>query len=406
MTRKGQVNSQERKQIPLDSTSDMRKNSFENNILERLDQIRDMIQVMATSVSNLSDYFIKEKILEKGNIETQQILKDITINTSSSVDALSNNLTQCLQNARQDTHKTMENEAIIITDDSEIMLQPDPVAKTKNAMINIWNLKLKKRRENFWQMIRNNNTAKIYEEWMVNSPIIIPKKLQIKEISGEPLEQTQRRERQCLDNYRAEKDLLELRAECHERQYKHIDQEMLDLIKQKSSGRNQEQLIKMWKGECVAEETNSLQRWEKSNAKFVGQYEKAFVTFYHSKNPLLKYDSFKAPTMGSLREKQKREHRSFNNSFTENGSQSLTENKIPSKTYAQVLHSTAENSTQRPASTNNRTHSKTQQEYFERNEYKTNNRDTEEENMNNNRTAGKHNNGNILYRRRGRVQRK
>ena len=63
--------------------------------------------------------------------------------------------------------------------------------------------------------------------------------------------------------------------------------------------------------------------------------------------------------MGSLREKQKREHRRFNNSFTENGSQSLTENKIPNKTYAQVLHSMAENSTQRPASTSNKTHSKT-----------------------------------------------
>ena len=68
---------------------------------------------------------------------------------------------------------------------------------------------------------------------------------------------------------------------------------MFDLIKQKSSGRNQEQLIKMWKGECIAGETNSLQRWEKSNAKFVGQYEKAFVTFYHLKNPFLEYDSFK-----------------------------------------------------------------------------------------------------------------
>ena len=112
----------------------MRKNLFENNILEKLDQIRDMIQVIATSVNYLSDYFIKEKNLEKGNIETQQILKDISINTSSSVDALSSNLTQCLQHARQDMHKTMENEATIITDDSEIMLHPDPVVKTKNAM--------------------------------------------------------------------------------------------------------------------------------------------------------------------------------------------------------------------------------------------------------------------------------
>ena len=34
MPGKGQVNSQERKEILLDSTSDMRKNSYENNMLE------------------------------------------------------------------------------------------------------------------------------------------------------------------------------------------------------------------------------------------------------------------------------------------------------------------------------------------------------------------------------------
>ena len=82
----------------------------------------------------------------------------------------------------------------------------DSASKIKQDIINTWNMKLKNRRENFWQMLRNSNTAKTYETWMNNCPVIIPKKVQLKEITGEPLNQTQRREKQCMDNYRAEKE--------------------------------------------------------------------------------------------------------------------------------------------------------------------------------------------------------
>ena len=61
---------------------------------------------------------------------------------------------------------------------------------------------------------------------MKNYPIIIPKKLQLKEIVGETLNQTQRREKQCMENYRAEKDPLDLRAESHKSKFKAVDKEM------------------------------------------------------------------------------------------------------------------------------------------------------------------------------------
>ena len=166
---------------------------------------------------------------------------------------------------------------------------------------------------------------------------------------------------------------------------------MIDLIIGKEPGTTNKDVERR----MVSEETNSLQRWEESNAKFVGQYEKAFITFYHSKNPFLKYDSFTAPTMGSLREKQIRERRRFNNSFTENGSQSLAEHKIPSKPthrfytrLRKIRHRDQLARTTEPIQ-------KKQQEYLERNEYKTNNRHSEVENIINNRKAGKHNNGNF-----------
>ena len=77
---------------------------------------------------------------------------------------------------------------------------------------------------------------------MKNYPIIISKKLQLKKIVGEPLNQTQRREKQCMENYRADIDLLDLRSESQESNFTAVDKEMHDLIARKSSGPTKELL--------------------------------------------------------------------------------------------------------------------------------------------------------------------
>ena len=63
-----------------------------------------------------------------------------------------------------------------------------------------------------------------------NSPVIIPRKLQMKQINGEPLTQTQLRERQVIFNFQSEIELMKLRAESPEESYKKIDKEMEDLL--------------------------------------------------------------------------------------------------------------------------------------------------------------------------------
>ena len=45
-----------------------------------------------------------------------------------------------------------------------------------------------------------------------------------------------------MENYRAEKDLLDLHAENHESKFKAVDKEMQDLIARKSSGHTKELL--------------------------------------------------------------------------------------------------------------------------------------------------------------------
>lgn len=162
-------------------------------------------------------------------------------------------------------------------------------------MIEKWNQNLTKRRTEFWQQIQNDNTSKIYEAWKNNAPMIIPRKLQMQVIEGEPLTQTQRREKQVLHNFQIDIELLELRARSHEEKVHSIDQQMDEMINQKTTGQRRQLVKKLWKDECEQEERISLQRWQNPNLKWFTKYEKGFLTFFKNKTPLIKDAKFMPP---------------------------------------------------------------------------------------------------------------
>ena len=82
-------------------------------------------------------------------------------------------------------------------------------------------------------------------------------------INGEPEDQTSRRERQVLDNFQTERDLLSLRAESSRESYFRIDEELLALISEKASGRTKEKLLEMCLNDTKQQETISNRRWDK-----------------------------------------------------------------------------------------------------------------------------------------------
>ena len=98
------------------------------------------------------------------------------------------------------TASTQESAQILIEQEAE---------KVKAAILETWNNKLISRSKHFWQKVRNEHIAKVYENWRNTTPIVIPRKLQIKEIIEEPDNQRRLRERRVLDMYRSEKELLE-----------------------------------------------------------------------------------------------------------------------------------------------------------------------------------------------------
>ena len=88
-------------------------------------------------------------------------------------------------------------------------------AKVKQSIIQLWNRNQANRKRHFWQKVRNENLAATYEQWRNSTPIVLPRKFQIKQISNKPEDQRRKRERQVLDNFRTEKELLELRSQSH-----------------------------------------------------------------------------------------------------------------------------------------------------------------------------------------------
>ena len=88
-------------------------------------------------------------------------------------------------------------------------------------------------------------------------------------INGEPDDQRRRRERQVLDNFKTEKDLLELRAQSHEEKYKKTDDEMIAIISEKANGRCREILTTLWYEETKREEDVRIKLEEKTRRIFI-----------------------------------------------------------------------------------------------------------------------------------------
>ena len=248
--------------------------SFEKQIMKKMDKMQGTLKEISENVSKLS------KIISTSKENTSA--KEIVSETSNTSNEILKEMASTLKEILRAKETTTNSQPVVIQESTQILIEHE-AEKLKQTMIQTWNTKLRKRAAEFWQMIRNENTAKVYETWKNNSPSIIPRKFQMKEINEEPLTQTKLREKQAMLNFETEIELMKLRAESHQERYQKIDTEMGELINKKYSGQKQEMLRKLWRDECVSEEIRSQERWENSNVKWCEKYETAFVKFFETK---------------------------------------------------------------------------------------------------------------------------
>ncbi|MCG7879610.1 MAG: hypothetical protein N0C90_25255 [Candidatus Thiodiazotropha endolucinida] len=110
----------------------------------------------------------------------------------------------------------------------------------------------------------------------------------MKSIPNEPENLTKRREKQVLDNFRAEIEIIRLRRENQEEKYKAIDNKMKEEISKIAAGQRRVFLLKLWEEDCERNKEISQKRWNDKNAAWFVKYEKSFRNNHANNNPFIK----------------------------------------------------------------------------------------------------------------------
>ena len=106
------------------------------------------------------------------------------------------------------------------------ILIEEEALRLKSRITNIWDNKLKAHRLAYWQSYRNPNIVNKYTEWSEPDAVILLQWLQMKAIPNESTNLIKRREKQVLDNFKTETELLQLRHENQEEKYRGRDGKM------------------------------------------------------------------------------------------------------------------------------------------------------------------------------------
>lgn len=235
-----------------------------DRLITKLSEVSHILAGISDNVSKLTNYFGISTDGDNQNLTLADLISNVK-------DVLENINSQASRSQESD-NTYLENEAI----------------KLKQSIIQLWNRNLNTRKRHFWQKLRNENLAAIYEQWRNNTPIVLPRKLQIKPIPNEPEDQRRKRERQVLDNFRTEKELLELRSQSHMQHVETIDEEMSGIIADKCTGQRRQMLMKLWTEDVKREEEISQQVWDNKNKTWLTKYEQEFKAKHQSKNPFFK----------------------------------------------------------------------------------------------------------------------
>lgn len=176
-----------------------------------------------------------------------------------------NKISDTLQDVKEMLSETRESPSVqtVITTETTPFLEEEAL-KVKASIGNIWENKLEKRRDTFWNYVKNEGHKKVYSRWLSQEEIIIPKYLQKKEFQNEPEQQKKVRERAVRNDFETEIELQGLRAEQHQMRYEDIDAQMNKLIEERSRGELQLILKKWWKSATEVNEQISRKRWLKN----------------------------------------------------------------------------------------------------------------------------------------------
>lgn len=201
----------------------------------------------------MKQYFEDSK---QTNTDKKEFLQMLSDNTAKTMECCTKEITAVLKEI-QCTEKCEKSFA-----DKDHQTKLDLSEESMEAKKDIeatWKSQIVKRRDMYWEYYKRKEVAEIYTNEIKKDNPRMPRKFQPKEISGEPEEEHRMRKERAIKNMETEIQLMKLREKRKAKEYKEIDETMLELIQQKFEENETIccQLSNAWKKECELEEQKS-----------------------------------------------------------------------------------------------------------------------------------------------------
>ena len=126
---------------------------FEKQIMKKIDKLQGTLKKISENVSKLTNLISESK----ENTTSKEVVSDIRDASNEILKEMAGTLNEILK--AKDT--TLSSQPVEIQESTQILNEQE-AEKAKQSMFKIWNTKLQKRAAEFWQLIRNENTSKIY----------------------------------------------------------------------------------------------------------------------------------------------------------------------------------------------------------------------------------------------------
>ena len=259
---------------PSNSISSMIQTQTEN---KQLDEISSKLSLILKAIQDLS---ISVKETNQGNSPTRT---EAAITELPSVFRLIEEEVK-----RQTTSNNISNRIPAERMKEGVSPFEAEAMRVKSCIGQLWENKLKARKDAYWGYVKNSGNLRFHEKWMSANPrIVIPRKLQKFEMKYKNDQQKALRERSVLQDFKNEIEMEKLKTDACIERYRKIDAEIEEIILSKCSGPVADLLFEQWRMNVQKNEYILHKRWS-NNDKWLKSYEAEFLKTYEHSNPFFK----------------------------------------------------------------------------------------------------------------------
>ena len=221
------------------------------------------------------------KKIDSLNTTLQEILKVTKSDNSSLISAIlgiENKLIELKNSTSENTDRNDE-DIVIINDENnftpDIQSLQQQATKIRRSIISVWKKSINERKQAYYNHLKCRETADVYVEWSQKDKPVLPRKLRLRTIPGEHIDDKEIRIETAISAFNAEIKLMKNRAERYKVTYEKVDSEMISIFDKRANEEVSERLRMMWEKECTDEEERSATIWKQKGA-WLESYESQF----------------------------------------------------------------------------------------------------------------------------------